>query len=282
MIFSNELRALVKTTIGSLAEIFNPSIKRDLDEGVTNGKNIFLKRMAFYARMKRAIKSNDPEYINRISQQWWTGDIAEHFFLKYSDRTNRFEDLFLRHFSWSVKGVLTLEERFGYRTLVEFGCGDGSVLRYLSQNAHGIESFVGVDINDIIIEKNKLTADERCTYTCSRIQDFFNTGSIDPFIAFTFGGVLEYLSPDDLRQLYANLMNHGCSITLVEPLNSDPSSSKKGGSAFIGSEVVYFDHDHAAYLGNAGFEVIEEKIVHLMSFRWLYVVACPKGARKTE
>jgi hypothetical protein len=273
MNYNREFRNLLKTTIGSLAEGLIPSIAKDLDGGVTNGKNIFLKRMAFYARMKKAIKSEDPDYIDQISQQWWTGDIAGHFYGKYSAHTNRFQELFLQHFSWSVEGPIALEKRFPYKSFVEFGCGDGAVLQHIAQKIDGIDDFIGLDINSLIIEKDRLTAKDHCSYICCKIQDFFKTQKIRPFNAFTFGGVLEYLSPRDLSQFYADLNRSGCGITLFEPLSSDPSASRKGGSSFIGSEVVYFDHDHSAYLSKSGFEIIEERIINLMSYRWLYVVA---------
>jgi SAM-dependent methyltransferase len=282
MKISNEIRNSLKISIGAIAEKITPYIAKDLDNGVTNGRNVFLKRMIFHARMQKAIKIKDPNYIDKVSRQWWTGDIAAYFYGKYTAHTNRFEDLFLRHFFWSVDGLAMLKERFGYKTIVEFGCGDGSVLRHLAHRLPDIDKLIGIDINGVIIEKNNLTADDRCSYVCSRIQDFFQIQSIGQFIAFTFGGVLEYLSPHDLRQFYANLHRRGCSITLVEPLSSDPKVSKKGGSTFIGSEVAYFDHDHAAYLSEAGFTVMQERIVNLMSYRWLFVVAAPKSSQQFD
>lgn len=232
-----ELKNRIKSGLGASLERLFPRLAHEIDYGTSTGKRVRLKNWIVYSRLARARKNGDTASISNAHFDYWKSDVGNEFYDKY---TTRFNDWFLAHHRVIVEelGVLVAENPDIDR-LVEIGCGNGQVLGYCAARLTSLQHVVGLDINPMIIERNKRPSgvDPRISYAHANAMDWLKEHRKPGTIALSYGGVLEYFSQQALRDLLSLLAASAPAvIALVEPIDPRVDLSNQTSSHTFGQE----------------------------------------------
>ena len=142
-----------------------------------------------------------------------------------------------------------------FTTLVEIGCGGGSVLDYVAQNLDGIDRFVGVDLSPDIIEENKLKYPaDNIEWVADNAQTWIEQNGQANWIYFSFRGVLEYFTEQDLNRMYADVAERmsPAIFATMEPMALDHSIENDHHSSPYGTEYTW-SHNYPRYYEQNGY-----------------------------
>ena len=275
----SKIKEFAKVVIGFAAEKMMPGLARDIDEGRPTGKSLKLKRAIVHSRVQRAKWRGDEAAAKKAVDDWWKSDVGDHFYDQMAGQ-QRFEDMFLGpHYPL----VERLKEICGpgsvYSNLVEVGCGDGLVLRHLSETLSNLESFTGLDISERIIERNRAEfADhEKIDWQYANVLDWIGENDRDGTVLFSYGGVMEYLNEEELTGVYAALKkSKNVAVALAEPMDVSYDAKQETESRFIGTEHVYYCHNYAHILRQTGYRIEFEKYLSIVGWPWVMVIAVPE------
>jgi len=265
------MKDVIKQTCSLLASQIFAAKRIALETGkvIPTGR---LDRLISDALIHRAANRGDHEGLRSHLAQYWQGSAAAAFYETYSDR---FEKSFLGEHYCVVEALAELigGSPEAYKHLYEIGCGDGQVLNHLSQKFSGIDEFVGLDINQSIIEKNQaFYKNPRVTFQSGDATDWLNENAKAGSILMSYGGVMEYFMEKELVEMFAVLKQKSpFTIALVEPLYDGYDRSREIHSRSSGKEHS-FSHNHAHLLKQAGFTICYDREIK-SEFRWTVIIA---------
>ena len=267
------MKHALKTLIGRTAERCLPGLAHEVAAGQIDGSQPRLRQLVAAVQTERAAKSGDFSGLRERLAAYWKSSPGDAFYGAYPER---FEEWFLgEHFSIFEELKKLLASRDEFRELVEVGCGDGKVLDYLSVYLPMLEGFTGLDINPGIIAENRKTVAEnpKLNFVSGDLTQWMADNARPGLVVLSYGGVLEYLTGEELKALFATLRAQASPVILamVEPLTADfdlktETESRPGGVEFS------FSHPHRHLLESEGWriEYVEEKWV---DHRWMLLMA---------
>ena len=267
-----QTKETIKLWLGSLLEIAAPWATRDLDKGVNSGRFIKIKRRILYARTVRARASGDTGALQKSLFHFWRADTADAYFDQYLDR---YQKWFLGPHHAIVDQLAALSESGVYTRLVEVGCGAGRVLEHCAAAMPAVPSFVGVDINPVIIARNQadFAQNHRLQFLSADASDWLQKTAQPGTILMTYGGVMEYFAGPTLAGIFGTLAQHGpAAVALVEPVDPAHDLQNDAASHAFGQEHS-FSHNHKKLLEAAGYEVIFYKTLRLGGASWVMLLA---------
>ena len=265
------MRESIRNVCGVLATHFFSGITEQIACGETapQGK---LGSLISSRLIQKAAAEGDHEALRRHLAHYWTGCEGDSFYSNFDDR---FEKWFLGgHYPVFAELTRLVSENPGkYSRVVEVGCGDGRVLHHLSEQLDGIEEFVGIDINEGIIGRNRDFYDsDKLKFVAGDATEWIGREAGEGTILATYGGVMEYFLENELADLYETLKEKApVAVVMVEPLYDDFDLEREEASRSSGGEHS-FSHNYPLLLRRAGFEIAYEEEPE-MEFRWLTLMA---------
>jgi predicted TPR repeat methyltransferase len=265
------MKDFFKQTCAHLASQLFSAKRMALEAGKANPTGL-LDRLISNALIHRAAVQGDHENLRSFLAQYWKGASGSAFYKAFSDR---FENSFLTEHYCVVEALadLVAESPASYQHFYEIGCGDGQVLNHLSQKFIGFDEFVGLDINQSIIEKNReFYKNPKLAFHSSDAADWLHKNSKKGSILMSYGGVMEYFLEKELLEMFAMLKQKSpFIISLVEPLYDCYDRTRETHSRTSGKEHS-FSHNHAHLLQQAGFTICYD-IEIKTEFRWVAMIA---------
>lgn len=224
-------------------------------------------------RMRIASK---PEEIKKLHSGYWGRVAPSHY---YDRVAYRFDQWFKGPHAGFVNAAATLARTREFDRLIEIGCGDGQVLDALREKMPGIDSFVGLDLNPQIIERNKAMYNdqESMTFIHGNLSEIVPLCAARNTMFFAYGGVLEYFPEAELLRIYKDLALKGCAIAFSEPVDPDHDMETTQTSYAFGSENT-FSHNHRHLLETAGWTIRAHEQTEFSNIRWQsFIALAPEG-----
>ena len=168
-------------------------------------------------------------------------------------------EAFLRYRRPLVEQLQALTAADGrYTTVCEIGTGNGLFLDYLSRQLPSIGRFVGIDINQAQIARNKeVYAGTRLEFVSEEVDRWLASQVTGPTI-FVAAGTLECFTQTELVDLFQRVraLAVPCAIGLCEPVNVDLASATL--SAPRGNTM--YSHNYPRLLSAAGYTVFQQHV----------------------
>ncbi|MDR7128193.1 ubiquinone/menaquinone biosynthesis C-methylase UbiE [Algoriphagus sp. 4150] len=267
---TNPVKKFLKNSIGKAAILISPKIKNELLGGKMP-KNKF-ERAALTSIF---IELNDKKLLDELAElhkKIWTSNDNQGY---YDFTSNRLRGMFEQLKEPLYTTISNQTKENAYDEFIELGCGEGIIVNRMSEKYPEINSFLGVDINKAQIEINKTTY-------AGNTKLRFQSGDLSKDLAsikgpnkiyLTFGGVLEYLTEQELLFLLKELsVLKNTVFILYEPIEPGFNIKEEKHSILYGSEFS-FCHPYHYYLSKAGFDIIGEKLVNSDKTSWIYLAA---------
>lgn len=225
-----------------------------------------------------------------LAQAFWAGDHAKqralfaHYWEQEADDVahvwqDRFEREFLGH---NVTIIDALEETLtenSFDRLYEIGCGHGQVLEYLVNRLEDIDAFIGIDISEEQIRKNKdKFKHPKMEFHAADAVGWVVDNAKPQSIFLTNGGVFEYFLQSELEAIFKHIAENltPAIVGIVETLGSDHDLETEFKTMIYGRELA-FSHNYPHLLKKAGFEVVhhseQEGAKTHGGGRWIRVLA---------
>ncbi len=204
-----------------------------------------------------------------LAEAYWAGDHAKqralfsHYWAQEADDVahvwqDRFEREFLGHNVVIIDALEEVMQGKDFDRLYEIGCGHGQVLEYLVGRLSSIEEFVGIDISEEQIKKNKghFNNPKMAFHAADATQWVLANAKVQS-IFLTNGGVFEYFLQSELQTLFKHIAENlsPAVIGVVETLGSDHNLETEKESLIYGRELA-FSHNYPHLLREAGFEIV--------------------------
>ena len=204
-----------------------------------------------------------------LAHAYWEGNYEKqralfaHYWEQEADEDahvwqDRFEKEFLGHNVAIIDALVKAINLNDYGRLYEIGCGHGQVLQYLVNRLNGIDEFIGIDISEEQIKKNKEDFDHPKVEFHAGDAVAWIINNAQPYSIFlTNGGVFEYFLQKELESIFKYIIDK-CSpavIGIVETIGSDHNLKIEHNSLIYGREMA-FSHNYPYLMQKAGLEVI--------------------------
>ncbi|MEM6278218.1 MAG: methyltransferase domain-containing protein [Verrucomicrobiota bacterium] len=266
------MKRQLKHLAGSVLHHFAPTLSREVDQGKFDGPHARLKNWIADYRASRAAENGDLATLRNHLSQYWQSERGDEFYDAYPER---FENWF-RGPHYEVVDALEkeLEKRPGIHRLIEVGCGDGKVLQHLSERFSQIDSATGIDLNKKIIERNQeIYRNTSLRFESADLHEYLQRYQGSGIVLVSYGGVLEYLTEEELKVLFQSFRNLATPVLLmlVEPISKDFDLDSETHSRPHGLENS-FSHPHRHLLEESGWTIEFEK-VQKMEHRWMLMIA---------
>ena len=268
----SHIRNTVKLWVGNLLEVIAPWVRRDLDRDLHSGRFLKLKRWILYARTARARAQGDAVALQRSLFQFWHADTADDYFDQYLDR---YQKWFLGPHHEIVDHLAMLSQEGGYSRLIEVGCGAGRVLEHCALAMPEVSDFIGVDINPVIIARNKTSfaQNPQLQFLSADASVWLQKNGQPGTILLTYGGVMEYFAGPTLSAMFRTLaQNQPAAVALVEPVDPAHDLTNDATSHAFGHENS-FSHNHERLLEAAGYRIVVVKTLRMGGVSWVMLLA---------
>lgn len=128
-------------------------------------------------------------------------------------------DMFAHYLRWSH--VLKCVKP--HQTILDFGCGSGEMYQLMYHNRHTPELYVGLDIRERTIEKNKSKFTKNCLFEAVDLCKPFDLGMT--FDVITCFEVLEHIGHKNIDAILQNMVRHADENTriFISTPNYDPT-----------------------------------------------------------
>ena len=265
------MKETIKHACGSIAAHLFAGSKRacEGDNDMPSGR---FGNMISAALIRNAASKGDHAALRSHLTRYWQGDQGDAFYRNYADRFDRW---FLGEHYPLIEELkeLVSSSPDKFHQVFEMGCGDGQVLNHLSETLSGITDFVGLDINQGIIQRNRSFYDSpRLRFESGDAGEWITNHAQSGTILMSYGGVMEYFTEEELLTMFQNLRDHSpVAIALVEPLYDNYDLATETDSRPCGAENS-FTHNHRHLLEKAGYTLRFEREPE-MEFRWMMILA---------
>lgn len=245
--------------IGDLLVFLMPKKTREFaNKGMTITNRNDISLIELFIRkslLKKAEEKSDYNTLSEFHKAYWKNK-GDDFFSATDDS---FENNFLPECSFIfelLKDKLSLEHE-NFNTVVEIGTGNGKVLNYLSEQFPQIDRFVGIDLSQKQISRNKETykKNTQLEFVAGDAFDWVNTYANKNMIFVTSRGVLEYFTESRLQDFLQQINRLGNTIFIaIEPNGVDHDLKVNTSSKPYGYERS-FSHNYEVLFKNAGFSL---------------------------
>jgi predicted TPR repeat methyltransferase len=263
----------LKLIVGRVAELTLPELGREIDEVRNVERAAKLKRAILYARLRRAHALGDTSAIDSALAAFWKGGSGDKFHNNHAEARLR---LFREQHAVALEALADLlrTSDSSFRRLVEIGCGDGKVLADCVERLPSISEAVGLDINAGVVARasSEHQPGGRLSFFNAEAREWLTANPQPGTVVVSNGGVLEYLSPDNVDRLLAALaLARPAAILLIEPAAPNHDLQSQTESIVFGHEYS-FSHNHRHRLKNAGFDVVFERETHAVNARLILMI----------
>ena len=231
--------------------------------------------MAYLKR--QAMVNGDAIFFERLHQDFWKGRGGA---IYSSNCDHRFHDLFLKR---QREDFLVLQQHWidsNSNQIVEFGCNSGLVLNYLTLQLSGVQSSIGIEINQQQVDDNRASSDfdPRVEFECTDGGDWLFEFGKPSTLFVSNGGVFEYFRRQRLDAMMQHISNNlkPALFFSVEPVAADHDWSKSTESIPFGEELS-FSHNYTDLFESNGFEIVHQRATQFESWQMVATVARTAG-----
>lgn len=271
--FGWRLKARAGAVVGRVAAIAFPTLAEEVRRGNNYGKHKWLKKFISRSEIARLQSIGNQAAVQQaLVGRWKSENLSLHYYDKFSDR---FEILYNGPHSRIVDWLGKFSSDSDISQVIEVGCGDGRALANMAKAVPNISTWVGVDINSDVIERNKLAYADfpSLTFVAADAIDWLEDHAGPGSLLMTYGGVMEYIAPETLVRWFDVLSRRrGAGILLVEPVDPKHDLDVERDSHVWGNEQSY-SHNHRALLEGSGFSIVQSAEVEASGYRWIMVLA---------
>lgn len=214
-----------------------------------------LDRMMAVSACLKAQRQGDWEATRRLHTLYWAGDAAAGIHREHTSIKHRWFQEVDHPLAIALKSLI---EAGACRGLCEIGCGTGALIEDLRQRYPQLSEWTGLDLSPQQISENREAhAGSGVRYESADALLWIPQQAPAGWIYLSFGGVLEYLTEQDLRGLWAAIAAKGkpAAIALCEPIADDHDFKTTPNSRVHGVEQV-FSHHYQKLASEAGFKVL--------------------------
>lgn len=266
------LRDSLKRAVGAAADRLLPGVAHEVDTGTNPERLARLKRAILAARMHRALRAGRPAEVQAALAAVWRGPFGNRFHV--SDNAGRLRRTLDEHGAAIAElRALLWDGRYG--RLVEIGCGDALALEHVMAAAPEAVRAVGLDLNEVALDRARarLGSGPRSAFVQADGAAWLSAHPEAGTVLFTNGGVLEYVAPETLAAMLADLAAAApAAAVLIEPLDPAHDLAAMPASRIFGRENS-FSHNYPALLTRAGFRITLNAEVRGGGIRWIMVAA---------
>ncbi len=212
--------------------------------------------------------------LTALSDWFWSNSPAVQFH-EFAER--RFERFFLEHHVEIVAPIqAAIAARPGaFSTVCEIGCGSGRVLQYLAGALPDVPRFVGLDLSQEQVARNRARyAGQRTEFEAGDGLAWIEQHGSAGWVYMTYGGVLEFFSRQKVVALCSAIASKLAPslLAIVEPLSDEQTLGTDSDSAPFGAENT-FSHDYVSIVQAAGLQIVYRSEQRFDNQRWLLLVA---------
>ena len=270
---SNPVKLALRRALGRIACVLLPGKARALSAGEGPASFGLVDRLMLAALRQRAEREGTlEEFTARQQRRFWSSGAAADF---HSTQEQYFEEWFLGHNRALLEELEKAVAEGSYGTLCEIGCGTGLALVELRRRLPGINRFVGIDLSEEQIRRNRTRfADDRLEWVAGDALAWILAGGGPGWVFLSNNGVLEYFTRDDVQKLFGHLASRlrPTLISLCEPVGMEHDLDGDSGSSPYGTERS-FSHNYPHLLREAGFDVLYESEIRRSGHRLLRILA---------
>ncbi len=213
------------------------------------------------------------EFFEALHKDFWRGK-GGNVFAENCD--HRFEQMFIANQKPDFEQLLKICATRKPKKIVEFGCNSGLLLNYMVKQIPGIESAIGIDINQQQIERN-----QQADHFEPIIQFLVHDGvqwvldsAEEDTLFVTNGGVMEYFRRERLDQMLNHIATHlpPAIFFAIEPNASDHDLDHELDSIPFGQELS-FSHNYKDRFESNGFDVVHQRSTTFESWKMMATIA---------
>lgn len=255
-----------------LCAVLPSRTQRLLTTGDPNHFNKWDRMMAVAACLK-AQRQGNWETTRRLHTLYWSGEAAtgihrEHTSIKHAWFQQPDHPL--------ARALKSLIDQNDFLGLCEIGCGTGALIEDLRRQYPQLSQWTGLDLSPQQISDNRKThAASGVRYETADALSWIPQQAPAGWIYLSFGGVLEYVTEQDLRGLWTAIAAKGkpAAIALCEPIADDHDFESTLNSRVHGVEQV-FSHHYRKMAVEAGFKVLTYRdYLRFSRSRWAIMTA---------
>jgi SAM-dependent methyltransferase len=264
------LRDTLRRAVGHAADRLLPQVAREVDTGANPNRLPRIKSAILDARMHRAMRAGRPAEVQAALAAVWRGPFGNRFHV--SNNEARLQ-LTMEEHGAAIAELRALLSDGRYGRLVEIGCGDALVLEHVMKTAPEAVRAVGLDLNGVALDRARarLGSGSRADFVQADGAAWLAANAQPGTVLFTNGGVFEYVAPETLAAMLADLAAAPpAAVVMIEPLDPAHDLGTMPASRIFGRENS-FSHNYPALLARAGFRIALNAEVRGGGIRWIMV-----------
>lgn len=187
--------------------------------------------------------------------------------------SSRLDEVYIPTYGELVRSLAPMLVERHIQAVCEWGTGDGRWLDHLSRQWTSVPRFVGIDISQHQIARNR-EALPQLQFVAADVVEWTEQAAAPRSLFHSNNGVLEYLAEASVRRLYAAVARRapGSLVLVIEPLYGDYDPQVETASRVVGNEHS-FCHPHAHLLVSSGFTLLRREERQVAGNRMVIVLA---------
>ena len=269
----SNLKSTVKNWLGQMSLAASPARGISLYKNPEAHPKKAIDRVIMSHLRHRALTEGRTKFFERLHKNFWAGDGGAVF---SSNCDHRFEDLFLENQREDLEALNALWDPEKYNAILEVGANSGLLLDYLTRNLTGVQSAIGIDINEPQVKKNQQSTDfdPRVKFGHADGQQYVIENGKPNTLFVTNGGVMEYFTRQRLDEMLQHIAGN-CGPALFfcsEPVAEGHDLESMKESIPFGEELS-FSHNYTDLFESNGFQVSHQRSVIFEQWKMLTTIA---------
>jgi len=268
-----QVASWTKDIIGGMLARSFPARRRAIYRRPTSDPTNAIDRGILFHLKKRAVRNGRSRFLQRLHSDFWAGKNGSIF---STNCDHRFQTHFLSKQQADFNALShAWQTNESVRNIIEIGTCSGLLLQYLNENLDGIESIVGIDINETQISENQRRhANTRLQFLHANGIEWVIDNAKPGTMLVTNGGVLEYFTQRDVESLFQFIGNNAAPsiVYCSEPISADFDLDQNRESIPFGEELS-FSHNYPMLLTEAGFTILNKSETCCEGYRMLTTLA---------
>ncbi|HZC35138.1 MAG TPA: class I SAM-dependent methyltransferase [Chthoniobacterales bacterium] len=231
-----------------------------------------LDRLIVTALMDRLLSKGRGDVIAGMHQKIWRSPDALRY---YSRLENWFKDVFLKQQIEFVSEVQKVAKAGRFQSLCDIGCGMGWLTNYLADHLIGIERFIGLDLNEHQIARNRnLYSNPKLSFVATEAVAWINQQARPGWFFFTYESLI-YVPQLELEQLLSKIAKTlaPAAFAIMEVIDKNHDLAKEEPSRPFDS-ALHLSHNYPELFKRAGYTIqYQAERTEPADARWIWLIA---------
>ena len=224
-------------------------------------KKGYLRTLILSAESAIYNKLTDEEKIKN-SRSAWENIQGENWF--YQDMKRSSIDSLIKRRSELIKMLdLYIHSKKEIKTICEMGTGDGRFLKYMQNRYSNIDNFIGIDINDKIIKRNKEYYSKSNLlfiegHISEKLEEVFKVANNEPVLLVTTR-TFTWFTQSELEHFLALAKKTSEDVSLAFFEQNDINLKREFNSR-VRCDIYFMSHNYPYLLRNLGWNILSQKV----------------------